>query len=176
MSGWDSATTLIAILAGSSVLAAIASNRQKIHQHRKEVIAAASKSALKRVEMYYRLRRRNKDGSEDSKLRDLFHDIQEENDYYMGVLEMEAPWLGESYEKLLSSIEQLIQPFITKAWVDGADGADAQLSGEIQPETKRLMKVFTRDSRRLFNPLMRPLIRIKYTINNFFRKDGYGIK
>lgn len=174
MDDWNTVTGIIAVLAGSSLLAAFASNWQAARQHRKEIVAGATKSALRRVEMYYRVRRRRKTGEDDAKLRDMFHEIQEENDHYTTLLDIEAPWLGDAYRRFLRALKKELQPFMTEAWSDQkASGANAQLLTEVRPDVDRLVQRFAKDGRRLFNPVMRPISRARYSLRKFFKKDPY---
>ncbi len=177
MSGWNAATSVIAILAGSSLLAAFAANWQAARQHRKEIVAGASRSALRRKEMYYRLRRRRAGGEDDVALRDLFHDIQEENDQYITLLDIEAPWLGDAYRRFLNALKKELRPFMTAAWAaDKASGADVQLLKESQPGSDSLVRLFAKDGRRLFNPLMRLVMRTRYSLRKVFKKDKYATR
>lgn len=107
--------TFVAIVAGSSLLASLSSNWQSSRLQRKKIVAGAVKSALRRVELYYRVRRRRINGDDDAMIRDLFHDVQEENDQYIALLDMEAPWLGDSYRRFLRSLKRKLQPFMTEA-------------------------------------------------------------
>ncbi len=173
-SGWNTATSTIAVLAGSSLLAAFAQNWQKTRQKRKEIVAGASRSALRRVEMYYRVRRRRPTGEDDATLRDLFHEIQEENDHYVTLLDMEAPWLGDAYRRYLRAIKAELQPFMVKAWAPNkAGGPDIQLTGEDKPGVDKLVRRFSIDGRRLFNPLMRPIARLRYSLRKLIKDDPY---
>ena len=172
--GWNVATGVIAVLAGSSLLAAFAENWQSARLKRKEIVAGASKSALRRVEMYYRVRRRRTTGEDDVVLRDLFHDIQEENDHYITLLDMEAPWLGDAYRRYLRAMKTELQPFMTKAWAAGkAGGPDIQLANEDKPDVDRLVRRFSKDGRRLFNPIMRPVARARYSLRKLIKDDPY---
>jgi hypothetical protein len=176
VSGWNAATSVIAVIAGSSLLAAFAGNWQSARQHRKEIVAGATRSALRRKEMYYRVRRRRDSGEDDVTLRDLFHDIQEENDQYITLLDIEAPWLGDAYRRFLTALKAELQPFMTQVWAPKkAGGADVQLLKEDQPEVDRLVRLFAQDGRRLFNPLMRPIMRAHYSLCKNY-KDKYAIR
>lgn len=173
-SGWNIATGVIAVLAGSSLLAAFAENWQGARLKRKEIVAGASKSALRRVEMYYRVRRRRKTSEDDVVLRDLFHDIQEENDHYVALLDMEAPWLGDAYRRYLHAMKAELQPFMTKAWAVGkAGGPDIQLADEDKPDVDQLVRRFSKDGRRLFNPIMRPIARMRYSLRKVIKDNPY---
>lgn len=68
-------TTLLVSLLSSAVLASVIKNIQDQATKHRELVAAASKSVFKRVEMYYRIRRRTKNTSDIIKIRDMFHQI-----------------------------------------------------------------------------------------------------
>lgn len=173
MSQW--VTAAIGIVAGSTLLGAFATNWQAARQKRKEMVAGATKSALRRVEMYYRVRRRRADKSDDIVLRDMFHDIQEENDYYIALLEMESPWLGDAYRRFLTALKLELQPFMTSAWKPAESGGpDVQLLTESKPDVDRLVRCFAKDGRRLFNPTMRTIARVRFSLRKIFKDDPYA--
>lgn len=165
--------TVIAIIAGSSLLAAFASNWQGTRQARKRIVAGATMSALKRVEMYYRVRRRRPKGEDDVSIRDQFHTIQEENDHFIAQLDMEAPWLGLAYRRFLRALKRELGPFMDRAWDKTGGGPNVQLKAEERPDVDRYIQRFAKDGRRLFNPLMRPLMRARYTLRKLFKDDPY---
>ena len=72
------AIQLLTVVLGSSVLVAIVKNSQENQLKHKKIIAEASKSVLKRVEMYYRIRRRTKNPDDIIAIRNMFHQVQEE--------------------------------------------------------------------------------------------------
>lgn len=177
MSGWSTAATVVTIAAGSSLLAAFASNWQAARQHRKEIVAGAIKSALRRRELYYRVRRRRSMGEDDTMLRDLFHEVQEDNDHYKSLLDIEAPWLGDAYGRFLKAIKAELQPYMTEAWAgEKAGGAGIQLASEKQPQIDQLVKMFAQDGRRLFNPFMRLIMRVRYSLGKHLKDDKYAAK
>lgn len=165
--------TILTIVTGSSLLAAFASNWQQARQARKKIVASATLSALKRVEMYYRVRRRIAGDAEDTKLRDQFHDIQEENDLYTAQLDMEAPWLGFAYRRFLGALKRKLAPFMGKAWANPGGGPNVQLISEDRPDINKYVDLFAKDGRRLFNPFMRPLMRVRYILRKLFKEDPY---
>lgn len=177
MSGLGTAGAIVVAIAGTAFVGSLASNWQSARQHRKEIVAGATRSALRRKEMYYRVRRRRSGGEDDVALRDLFHDIQEENDQFTSQLDIEAPWLGDAYRRFLSALRAELQPFMTKAWAaNKAGGADVQLAGEDQPNVDHLVRMFAQDGRRLFNPFMRPLMRARYSLHKLFKDDKYAAR
>lgn len=166
-----SLNTLILAILGSSLLAAFASNNHGNRQKRKGVVAGATKSALRRVEMYYRVRRRLTDESDDRALRDMFHEIQEENDYYLSLLQIESPWLGHAYEQFLGALKRKLLPLMHTAWEEKGKGPGAKVADG--PDIKKYVNQFAKDSRRLFNPIMRPLQRGRYTLRKYFKETVY---
>lgn len=165
--------TILALLIGSSVLAAIASNWQESRLKRKAMLADAIQSALQRVEMYYRVRRRSPDGSDDIKLRDRFHQIQEDNTHHTALLEMESPWAGHAYRSFLAALKRTLAPYMAKAWEQDGGGPNVQLKSEDHPNVEKYVQLFTSDGRRLLNPAMRPLMRVRFTLRKFFKENPY---
>jgi len=172
MSNWTVAIGSAVI--GSALLAAFVANWQKSRQYRKETVAAATKSALRRLEMYYRVRRRTGEKADDVFLRDLFHEVQEDNDYYIALLDIMSPWLGESYRQFIRSLQAELKPFMSSALKDDRLGPLGAMGDEPKPQVNELIKQFTKDSRRFFNPLMRPFMRLGYSISNLKKEKRYG--
>lgn len=158
------AATLLIALLGSAVLAAVVKNSQAQSAKHKELVAAASKSVFKRVEMYYRIRRRTKDIADVIKIRDTFHQIQEENEYYRVLLVAESKWHGERYALYIGAIKKLTEQETQEAWKQKPFGPDAEIKPEHRPDHKRIDELsmqFAKDSRRLMNPFMRIWMRIR---------------
>jgi hypothetical protein len=177
MSVWKDVGSVTGVIIGSALVGSMASNWQSARQQRKEIVAGATKSALRRREMYYRVRRRRESGEDDVVLRDLFHEIQEENDHYITLLDIEAPWIGDTYRRFLSAFKTELQPFMTQAWSPKkAGGAKVQLAKEKQPDVDYLVRLFAQDGRRLFNPIMRPIMRARYSLRKIFKKDKYATR
>ncbi len=156
-------TLLVGVL-GSSVLASVVKNSQAQSAKHKQLVAAASKSVFKRVEMYYRIRRRTRDGSDVIKIRDTFHQIQEENEYYRVLLATESKWHGERYALYIGAIRTLTQQQTRDAWKQRPFGPDAEVKAEDRPNHKRIDELsmqFAKDSRRLMNPFMRIVMRCR---------------
>lgn len=171
-------TIALAAILGSALLASFATNWQMSRQRRKEIVAAATKSALKRVEMYYRILRRDGTNEDSVAIRDLFHTIQENNDYYESLLNTETVWLGYAYGRFITELKRETMPSIQKAWDGKAYGPGAKLQGLTTLDNdriKHLTRTFNNDSRRLFNPIMRIAMRFEYTFRRYF-KDQYGSK
>jgi len=170
----DTILTILGVLLGSTLLGQFLSNRHSVRMNRKELIAGATKSALRRVEMYYRVRRRNANGSDDSDIRNVFHDVQEENDYYRSLLTVESVWLGASYEGFIAALKRETMPLIQDAWDSKPFGPGAKLQDIKHPQVEHLRAQFARDARRYLNPVVRPLMRIRYWLRKYVGDDGYG--
>jgi hypothetical protein len=165
--------TLAAALFSSALLGALASNWQKTRSSRKETVAEATKSALRRVEMYYRVLRRRASREDDSDLRDLFHTIQEDNSYFTALLSIESPWLGRSYQRFTAALKKETEPLLQEAWAKSF-GPSAELKDKKHPKVQKYIEQFTKDSRRFFNPILRIWMRIKYWLRKYIKDDGYG--
>lgn len=137
----------VTVFAGSSVLAAVASNWQESRLKRKAMVADAIQSALKRVEMYYRVRRRSPDKSDDVALRDRFHTIQEDNDHHAALLAMESPWAGFAYRKFLNALKKELAPHMASAWQQNGGGPNVQLRSDDRPDVDIVPTRPTEDSR-----------------------------
>lgn len=151
------AIQLLAAVLGSSVLVAFLKNSQANSLKHKEIIANASKSVLKRVELYYRIRRRTKDEADIISIRDAFHLVQEENEYFKTLLSIESKWHGERYTKYITAIQALTKVHSQQAWKQKPFGPDAEIKPEDRPDHKRINELseqFAKDSRRLMNPLL----------------------
>jgi hypothetical protein len=161
-------------LLGSAVVGTLLSNFHSARLKRKELVAAATKSALRRVEMYYRVLRRTKQEEDSVAIRDIFHEVQEENDYYRSLLSIESVWLGEAYRRFIAALKRETMPKIQNAWDIEPLGPGAKLQNVSHPDVQLLIDQFTKDSKRFFNPLMRFLMRIRYMLRKYIKGDGYG--
>lgn len=169
----DDLINISAFLLTSVVLAALISSVSASRLKRKELVAEATKSALKRVEMYYRIRRRI-DGRQDKlQIRDDFHTIQEENDYYCSLLSVESVWLGHRYKQFIEAIKRGTNPLIKEAWNERAYGPDGELQKLKHPDVDKYIKQFAKDSRRLFNPISRVIMRAKHMLQKWVDTRAY---
>jgi hypothetical protein len=158
------ALNALALLIGSSLLAAILNNSRKASIEHKKLVADASKSVTKRVEMYYRIRRRTKESEDVIAIRNHFHQIQEENAYYKNLLISESKWHGERYILYISAIQRLTADCTREAWKQRPFGPDVVIKPDEQPDMKRVNELslqFAKDSRRLMNPVMRIIMRLR---------------
>jgi hypothetical protein len=156
--GWcmETLLLLLGLLAGSSVLGIFLNGSYKRERAHKQLIANAMKSALRRVEMFYRIRRRIGGSKEDlQSIRDDFHDIQQENDYYKALLAVESRWHGERYVLFIDALQRETGPKIQEAWKLKKTGPQVSIAAKDLPDVKRYEAQFAKDSRRLLNPLMR---------------------
>lgn len=150
---------IMVVVLSSSVIAALVNNfvtgYRDRRMKRKELVAKANASILKRVELCYRIRRRAKD--EDIVIKNLTHDVQEENEYYKSLLLVESKWYGERYSLYLESIRKLTSGAMSKAWqTDGNPAAVVEDGIKLDyKKIKALSNQFSLDSRHFLCPIRR---------------------
>jgi hypothetical protein len=83
---------------------------------RRKLYASAYKAALGWQEMLYRVRRRKGGIDCDQKLVDAFHDLQEDLNYYQGILSSESSSIGKSYSKFIKTVKDENVTLIQEAW------------------------------------------------------------
>lgn len=170
----------LSLIAGSSVLVAYIKNSQNNKRAHKQLVSEASKSVLKRVEMYYRIRRRTKNTEDVVSIRNLFHQIQEENEYYKTLLMSESKWHGERYEMYITAIQKLTGAYIREAWKQKPFGPNAEIKATERPDNKKinlLANQFAKDCRRLIWPLSRFAMRLRdsYIVKKVWRVNVYDV-
>jgi hypothetical protein len=165
---------IITLLLGSAVVGTILSNFHTTRLKRKELIAGATKSALRRVEMYYRVLRRTGEEDDAVAIRNLFHEVQEENDYYKSLLSIESVWHGALYGRFIEALKRETMSKIQAAWDREPLGPGAKLQGVGHPDVAKFVEQFTRDSKRLFNPFLRLWMRARHWFRKHIKDDGYG--
>ena len=150
----DNIGAIISIILGSSVITAAVAHFATAHRdrykERKELEAKANASVLRRVELCYRIRRRAK--GEDTIIKNLVHDIQEENEFYKSLLLVESKWYGERYSLYVKTIKMLTSDAMQKAWKKSGNPA-AAIENEIKLDhetIEKLSRQFSLDSRRFF--------------------------
>ena len=114
-----------AVSASVSLCVALFTHQREVLFKRKELVSLAYQTALARVEMLYRIRRRSTDKrheeSDKMDIRNRFHKVQEDTTYYSTILTLESERLGEAYNKLIRKIGQEIGEKTQLAW-RGDDG------------------------------------------------------
>lgn len=121
-------TVVIAMISGLAGIILTNSHKSKIE--RKKLFASAYKAALSWQEMLYRVRRRGVGTKVERELVSKFHDIQEDLNYYQGLLSAESDFMGRSYKKLTKTIKYSTLKLIQDAWSKGG-----RSSKKITPET-----------------------------------------
>jgi hypothetical protein len=158
-------TILIPSLLSGAIIGALITNVQKTRMERRKDVANAIKTAQRRVEMYHRMRRRRPGSEEDDlAIRDAFHDIQEQTDYYRALLGSYAPWLGQAYEDLTADLRTKMSSFMNVAANETPVGPVGRLGGEPLPDVSHVIQAFIRKSNRLFN-LLRAIEWFKFTVS-----------
>jgi hypothetical protein len=106
-----------AVIAGLVAIGNSAAGR--VHEQntrRRDLYSAAYKAALEWCEAIYRVRRRNPDGSDDYKLVERFHELQERIAAHEGWIAMESAELGRAYRTFLDEVLAACEPLIKEAW------------------------------------------------------------
>ena len=126
--------TIVAVILSSSVIAALINNFVTGYRNRRP--------ERKKLDMA---------------IKNLAHDIQEENEYYKSLLMVEARWYGKRYSLYLSSIRNLTGEAMRKAWqMDGDPSAVMESSIKLNhKKIEELSDQFSLDSRRFLCPLKR---------------------
>ena len=90
-------------------------------------------------------------------LKNLAHDVQEENEYYKSLLLVESKWYGERYSLYLESIRKLTSGAMSKAWqTDGNPAAVVEDGIKLDyKKIKALSNQFSLDSRHFLCPIRR---------------------
>lgn len=163
-----------AVLSGGLIGGGI-SYYQTNRLRRKQIVAEAFETALARVEVLYKIRRRTTDKrllSEDElDIRNEMHEVQKKTDYYIGILNAESAWLGASYERLVDDIKTATDGLFREAWKGKPKGAGAELMSAKHPQLKDARKRFTKDTRRYFNPIKRVFFGSLYRISALWGSD-----
>ncbi len=158
------ALRFLSLIAGSTVVVAYIKNSQLNKRAHKKLVSEASKSVLKRVEMYYRIRRRTKSSEDLISIRNIFHQIQEENEYYKTLLMSESKWHGERYQLYITAIQELTRDSLRNAWMKKPFGPAVEIKVDERPDhakINRLANQFSKDCRRLMSRTMRILMRLR---------------
>ena len=86
------------------------------NSERRKLYASAYKTILSWQEMLHRVRRRSNNEEENRKLINKFHDLQEELDYYQGLISSESKLLGISYKRFVNSVKDKNRYLNQQAW------------------------------------------------------------
>lgn len=149
---------VVAIISGG-LIGGIITYLQVNRFRRKQIVAEALETALARVEVLYKIRRRTKDKKllpeDELAIRNEMHSVQQKTDYYIGILNTESAWLGDSYEQLVSSVKAETEELFRKAWKEKPKGVGAELKDAEHPKIGKAKEKFITDTRRFFNPIKR---------------------
>ena len=109
--------------------------------------------------MLYKIRRRTTDKrllpEDELAIRNEMHEVQKKTDYYIGILNTESAWLGDSYARLVRDIRTATENLFREAWKEKPKGVGAELKGAKPPQLGDARERFIKDARRYFNPLKR---------------------
>lgn len=166
---------LIAIISGGlsgSIIAYFQANRFR----RKQIVADAFETALARVEVLYKVRRRTTNkallSSDEISIRDELHNIQLKTDYYIGILYSESIWLGASYEKFVLSIKTATEVLFREAWAESPKGVGVDLKKSEHPQIAEARNRFIKDFQRYFNPFKRCFFSAIYRLSKWCNCNG----
>lgn len=115
---------------------------------KRALYAFAFKTALSWQEMLYRVRRRDSSDEEERNLINKFHDLQEEMNYYQGIMSSEGKAIGKSYKKFLTSVKRANVELIQEAWeTTPRKPKDGTPEDESHPNINKHAEVFLVDVR-----------------------------
>jgi len=136
---------------------------------KKKLFADSYRAALAWQEMLYRVRRRAAGIKAEQKLVERFHELQEEIDYYQGLISTESEALGHSYERFVKRVKSENNQLIQDAWKSPVrrpkSGAP---KNEKNPNTLDAGKSFLRDTRDWFSIWQLPKLFV--TFRNWINK------
>ena len=118
------------------------SERRKMYSHAIQAILSWS-------ELLYRIRRSTSESDDQKEIRNLFHQKQEDINYYSSWISSESSVMSRSYRTLVVAVKQKISPLIE----DAAQNHDtekaplASLTDEEHPDIQKETDKFMRDVR-----------------------------
>lgn len=165
---------LLAATLSGSLVGGLISYYKTSRMRQKQVVAEAFETALARVELLYKVRRRtdNKEllAEDELAIRNEMHAMQQKTEYYIGVLNAESGWFGASYEKLVGSVKAATENLFRDAWKKQPKGVGAELKGAKHPQITLARKEFIKDTQRYFNPIKRLFFTTKFRISGYRSK------
>src|SRR6476620_3224974 len=99
---------LLALLRAFAILVSGKRERER------ELYGNAYRAAMAWRQMLYRVRTRPPDGEQE--LLERFDELQVEIDYYQGWVSSEGRWIGRSYQRLVTAIQDKTIPLLDLAW------------------------------------------------------------
>lgn len=158
-------TSVLTPLVTGSLAAALVGYLKADRLRCKKLVAEAYKTALARAEMVYRIRRRSADpalrAQDELAIRDEMHRIQEQTDYYLGLMAIESRWFSKSYNKFVRAVISETWPLLQEAWERDPVGPGVRLESDKHPNLADAKREFLHDAAHFFNPIMRMWRRIR---------------
>lgn len=110
-------------------------NRRREHnrldrERRREMYANAYRDCMTWEEMFYRVRRREEDGSIDRVLIDKFHDLQEALAFHEGWINSESHAMGIAFASFKKDVKFACEASVVAAWSEPGLAHGAQLPKE----------------------------------------------
>ena len=139
---------ILAALVAGGLLTLVVTRWFERTSERRKLYANAYKTVMAWQEMLYRVRRRASGIDEERKLIDRFHDLQEEINYYQGLVSSEGKSMGKSYKKFVGSMKRANVDLIQLAWeAPIRKPKDGTPKDEEHPNPNKIAEDFLQDSR-----------------------------
>lgn len=136
-----------AMVAGGLVTLLLTRHFERTTERRK-LYASAYKTVLAWQEMLYRVRRRGAGADIERSLIDKFHDLQENLNYYQGIISSESRSMGKSFAKFVSSVKRENVKLIQEAWENPIrQPKDSTPKDEKHPSIAKISEDFLLDTR-----------------------------
>lgn len=138
---------IAAMVAGGLVTLLLTRHFERTNERRK-LYASAYKTVLAWQEMLYRVRRRSAGAETERQLIDKFHDLQEDLNYYQGIISSEGSSMGKSFAKFVSSVKRENVKLIQEAWEKPVrKPKDGTPKDEKHPNITKISEDFLLDTR-----------------------------
>lgn len=148
----DFISKALAVIATSSLVTLLFTRYFEVMSDKKKLFADAYKAAMAWQEMLYRVRRRAPGVVEEQKLVERFHQLQEEINYYQGLVFTESEVLGLSYDRFVNHVKKENKQLIQEAWESPIRRPKlGVIKTSKYPNTTKAGKAFLRDTRNWFS-------------------------
>lgn len=140
-------TTIVPLLTGG-VLTLVLTRQFERATQKRELFAKAYQTVLSWQEMLYRVRRRAMGNEAERQLIEYFHNLQEQLNYFQGILSSESKSLGKSYEKFVNTVKRENVILIQQAWESNIRKPnDGTPKKEVHPNINSKAEQFLKDVR-----------------------------
>jgi len=139
-------TAVIALVTGSGATLLLTKWFEK-REKRRDLFANAYKAVLSWEEMLNRVRRRFDDKDDAKKIVLEFHSLQQDLNYYEGLISAESSRMGDSYAKLVQDIKSKNLDLINDAWKSKPVNPGQAVKNINHPQTSDSKRLFLKDVR-----------------------------